>query len=84
MTGAQGLAAGKIYISGKLLDPAPGIDDSAPFICSGFCYEKYYFITTPHYRVTDSENLAKMKDQGRASNVAKISVIRHSGDLQAF
>jgi hypothetical protein len=50
-----------------------------PFTCSGFCFEKRYFITTRHFDPVDAEALAKMFVAESASDIAKIATLQYSG-----
>lgn len=77
------MAAGKLYISGQLLDwtasTASAVELS--FVCSGFCLERKFFITTRHFRTSGPAALEKMFCAEDAKDIARISTNRYSPDL---
>ncbi|MCJ1346306.1 hypothetical protein MMC31_004521 [Peltigera leucophlebia] len=86
IAGNQGLAAGKLYLSSELLDPtasatsvAPAID--LPFVCSGFCLEQKFFITTRHFHLSGPAALEKMFCAEHAMDIARISTAGYSQDV---
>ncbi|MCJ1346727.1 hypothetical protein MMC31_004945 [Peltigera leucophlebia] len=86
IAGNQGLAAGKLYLNSELLETTTLATSAAPandipFVCSGFCLEQKFFITTRHFHLSGPAALEKMFCAEHAENIAKISTARHSPDV---
>lgn len=77
------MAAGKLYISGQLLDCTASTASAVElsFVCSGFCFERKFFITARHFRTSGPAALEKMFRAEHAKDIAKICTDRYSPDV---
>ncbi len=80
------MAAGKLYISGQLLDCTDSTASAVElsFVCSGFCFERKFFITARHFRTSGPAALEKMFRAEYAKDIAKICTDRYSPDVTSM